>query len=197
MVHFVIILPTVSPPDTQNSSSHPGELSSTIPNGPQHYPYETPFDTTIDIETQSIGNPMDIGSHHGQTSIYDHATPPFSNIHCVQSHIGYQTSIEPPSLEVKEQNKNSLPTFGPQKMSWQNFSMKLHAAIIDCNMEYLLTESSTNCLNCAYSKELKLELYKKLQGSAFDLFSSVDTGEENSSFWLTIWGGSGSCMCAG
>jgi hypothetical protein len=77
-------------------------------------------------------------------------------------------------MEVKEQKKISLPTFDPQKMSWQNFSMKLHAALIDHGMEYLLTESSTNCHNIVHSKELMVELYKKLQDSALDLFSSLN-----------------------
>jgi hypothetical protein len=52
--------------------------------------------------------------------------------------------------------------------------MKLHAALIDRDMEYLLTEPTTNCHNYAHSKELMLELYKKLQGSALDLFSSLN-----------------------
>jgi hypothetical protein len=65
-------------------------------------------------------------------------------------------------MEVREQKKLSLPTFDPQKMSWQNFSMKLHAALINRDMEYLLTEDSTNGINHAHSKELMVELYKKL-----------------------------------
>jgi len=84
--------------------------------------------------------------------------------------VGCQTDLDPPSLEVKE----ILPTFDPQKMTWQNFSMKMHAALIDRNMEYPLTESSTNGFNYTHSKELMLELCKKLQGSALDLFSSLN-----------------------
>jgi hypothetical protein len=73
---------------------------------------------------------MDSGPH----SIPDHVTPPCSNTHRPNLHFGCQTNFDPPSLEVKEQKKISLPTFDPQKMSWQNFSMKLHAALIDPNM---------------------------------------------------------------
>ncbi len=160
--------------DAQTSSSLHGETSSVVPPNTNYYSYDVPLDTTIDIETQSIGNPMDSGSIQGPHSIPDHVTPPWPNTHRPNLHVGCQMNFDPPSLEVKEQKKRSLPTFGPQKMSWQNFSMKLHAALIDRNMEYLLTEPATNCHNYAHSKELMLELYKKLQGSALDLFSSLN-----------------------
>jgi len=160
--------------DTQTSSSLHGETSSVVPPNTNYYSYDIPLDTTIDIETQSIGNPMDSGSIQGPQSIPDYVTPPWSNMHRPNLHVGCQKNFDPPSLEVKEQKKISLPAFNPQKMSWQNFSMKLHAALIDRNMEYLLTEPATNCHNYAHSKELMLELYKKLQGSALDLFSSLN-----------------------
>lgn len=47
-------------------------------------------------------------------------------------------------------------------------------SLIDRDVEYLLTEVSTNGHNHAHSKELMVELYKKLQGSALDLFSSLN-----------------------
>jgi len=169
-VHFGNTSPLASPPDPQNSSSFHGGLSNSVTPDLQANIYDTAFNTTIDIETQSIGNPMDVGSHQGQTSLPDHVTPPFPNIHRA-FHVGCQTNIVPPSLEVKEQKKLLLPSFDPQKMTWQNFSMKLHAAHIDRNMEYLLTE---NGYNYAHSKELMLELNKKLQGSALDLFSLLN-----------------------
>jgi hypothetical protein len=108
-----------------------------------------------------------------QTSFHDNTTTPCENLH-PSFHVGCQANLDPPSMEVKEQKKISLPTFDPQKMSWQNFSMKFHAALIDHGMEYLLTESSTNCHNIVHSKELMVELYKKLQDSALDLFSSLN-----------------------
>jgi len=52
--------------------------------------------------------------------------------------------------------------------------MKLHAALIEKNMDYLLAEQSTNAFNYSHSEELMVELYKKLQGSALDLFSSLN-----------------------
>jgi hypothetical protein len=88
--------------------------------------------------------------------------------------VGCHTNFNPPSLEVKEQKKLALPYFDLSKMSWQNISMKLHAAFIEKNMDYLLAEQSTNAFNYSHSKELMVELYKKLQGSALDLFSSLN-----------------------
>jgi hypothetical protein len=52
--------------------------------------------------------------------------------------------------------------------------MELHTALIDHNMEYHLTKTSTNGYNYNHSKELMLALYKKLQGSALDLFSLLN-----------------------
>ncbi len=65
-------------------------------------------------------------------------------------------------MEVSKKKKLSLPVFDPTKMSWQNFSMKLHAALIDRDMDYLLTETATNFHYHAHSKELMVELYEKL-----------------------------------
>jgi hypothetical protein len=159
-IHFGNTSPFAPAPDIQNSFSPCGGLSST-PHQDHHSPfYDTPSDSAADIETQSIGNPMDVGSHQGQTFPPNHATPPVSNLHHA-FHVGCQTTIDPPDLEVKEQKKLSLPTFDLQKMSWQNFSIKLHAALINHNMEYLLTKTSTNSFNYFHSKELMLELYKK------------------------------------
>jgi hypothetical protein len=80
------------------------------------------------------------------------------NLHCLNLHVGCQTHLHTPSLEVKEQKTLLLPVFDPQKMLWQNFSMKLHATFIDHDMEYLLTEPSTKGHNLAHSKELMIEL---------------------------------------
>jgi len=168
-VHFGNTSRAISPLDHQTSSSLHGGLSHSVPQEHPTIHYDTSFNTTIDIETQSIGNPMDVGCHQGQSSFQDHITPPISNTHRAFQ-VGCQTDLDPPSLEVKE----ILPTFDPQKMTWQNFSMKMHAALIDRNMEYPLTESSTNGFNYAHSKELMLELCKKLQDSALDLFSSLN-----------------------
>jgi len=174
MVHFRNTSPVISPLDHQTFSSLHGGLSHSVPQEYSTNLHDTPVNTTIDIETQSIGNLMDVGSHQGQSYVQDHITPLISNTHRAFQ-AGRHTDLDPPSLEIKEQKKLILPTFDPQKMTWQNFSMKMHAALIDWNMEYLLMESSTNGFNYTHSKELMLELYKKLQGSALDLFSTQRT----------------------
>jgi hypothetical protein len=183
-IHFGSASPFALVPDTQGSLPPHGGLSSTPTQDHPSSFYDTQFDNTVDIEIQTIGNPMEVGSHQGQPFSSGSDTPPTSNLHHA-FHVGCQTTLDPPSLEVKEQKKLSLPTFDPHKMSWQNFSMKLHAALIDRDMEYLLTEPSTNAFNYAHSKELMLELYKKLQGSALDIFSSLNAQN------TTILGGGG------
>ncbi len=67
----------------------------------------------------------------------------------------------------------AIPSFDPSKMSWNTFAMKLHATLIECDMAYLLRESETNAFNAHHSKELMIELYKKLQGSALQFFTSM------------------------
>jgi hypothetical protein len=132
-IHFGSPSSFASVPDTQSSFSPRNGLSSTPTQDHHSSFYDTNFDTTTAIETQSIGNPMEVGSHQDQTFSPGPDTLPVSNVHHA-FHVGCQTTIDPPSLEVKEQKKLSLPTFDPHKMSWQNFSMKLHAALIDRNM---------------------------------------------------------------
>jgi hypothetical protein len=51
--------------------------------------------------------------------------------------------------------------------------MKLHALLIKCDLAYLLREQSTYHLNGMHSKEPMLKLFKKLQGSALSLFTSM------------------------
>jgi hypothetical protein len=80
-------------------------------------------------------------------------------------------SISP--VVIKEAKKLSIPHYDPAKMSWSSFAMKLHASLIECDLGYLLREPSTNSTNATHSKELMLELFKKLQGSALNLFTGL------------------------
>jgi hypothetical protein len=82
------------------------------------------------------------------------------------------SQLNPVTL-IKEQKKISLPYFDPMKMTWTSFAMILHASLIECDLAYLLWEQSTNHLNVAHSKELMLELFMKLQGSALNRFTSM------------------------
>jgi hypothetical protein len=74
-VHFGNTSP-VTHPDFQKYSSLPGGLSSSVFQDHQSPTYDTTFDNTINIKMQSIGDPMDVGSQQGQTSIPDHVTFP-------------------------------------------------------------------------------------------------------------------------
>jgi hypothetical protein len=90
---------------------------------------------------------------------------------------GCQVSLllSPPVTVYKEGKKLTLPTFDPAKMSWTSFAMKLHASLIECDMAYLLQEPQTTASNAAHSKELMLELFRKLQGTAPNLFTSLNS----------------------
>jgi hypothetical protein len=67
---------------------------------------------------------------------------------------------------IKKAKKLTIPQFDPTKMTWSSFAMKLHASLIECDMAYLLCEPATDTHNAHHSKELMLELFKILQGSA-------------------------------
>jgi hypothetical protein len=88
-------------------------------------------------------------------------------------HVGRQVSSMLQPVLLKDLKKLSIPFYDPSKTPWHTFSMKLHATLIDCNMDYLLSAQTTNAANSKHSKELMMELYKKLQGGALVLFSSL------------------------
>jgi hypothetical protein len=46
---------------------------------------------------------------------------------------------------VNEPKKLSIPPFDPSKMSWNNFAMKLHAALIDLMIK-LLDRKGLRCV---------------------------------------------------
>jgi hypothetical protein len=100
--------------------------------------------------------------------LHHHQPSPFQDVGCQ-----VPSSTFSPVTVIKEVKKLSLPHFDPVKTNWTSFAMKLHASLIECDMAYLLREPSTNHFNSAHSKELMLELFKKLQGSALRLFTSL------------------------
>ncbi len=83
--------------------------------------------------------------------------------------VGYQVPQLPTqhTTIVQDAKKLSLSHYDPTKMTWTSFAMKLHASMIECDLAYLLHEESTNSFNSIHSKDLMLELFQKLQGSAF------------------------------
>ena len=75
---------------------------------------------------------------------------------------------------VKDAPKFSIPVFDDKKTAWSDYTRKLCAALVECDMSYLLTAIETNHSNAKHSKQLMLEFYKKLEGSAAKLFSSME-----------------------
>lgn len=88
-------------------------------------------------------------------------------------HVGCQVSSKLQPVLLKDPKKLSIPFYDPLKTPRHTFSMKLHATLIDCNMDYLLLAQAMNAANGKHSKELMIELYKKLQGGALAMFSSL------------------------
>ena len=76
---------------------------------------------------------------------------------------------------VKDALKLNIPIFNDKKSTWAAYAPKLRAALLECNMSHLLYAENTNATNAAQSKELMLQFYKKLEGSAAKLFSSMES----------------------
>jgi len=105
---------------------------------------------------------------------FDDHVPPSFHPSFPAREVGCQLHANSPSpVMVKEAKKLTIPQFDPAKLSWSSFAMKLHASLIKCDLGYLLREPSTNETNAVHSKELMLELFKKLQGSALNLFTGL------------------------
>jgi hypothetical protein len=145
--------------------------NATIPLGddpPTHdflfHPQETSDNDSSTHPLMSDQHPQNI---NGESSPYQH------QLH--HHDAGCQVSLCEliPVTVIKEAKKLSLPYFDPMKMIWTSFSLKLHASLIKCDLAYLLCEQSTNHYNITHSKELMLELFKKLQGSALSMFTSL------------------------
>ncbi len=64
---------------------------------------------------------------------------------------------------VKDAAKLTLPVFDGKKITWAAYAHKLCAALLECDVSYLLTEEKTTAVNAKHLKQLMLELYKKLE----------------------------------
>jgi hypothetical protein len=84
------------------------------------------------------------------------------------------SSVVSPPIVVKDASKLNIPVFNDKKTTWANYAPKLRAALLECNMSFLLNEESTTAANAAQSKELMLQFFKKLEGSAAKLFTSME-----------------------
>jgi hypothetical protein len=159
-----------------DESLSPLPLPSPSPLNPSHLPSnETPgFVPIPSVPTTSPSSPI-LNMNFDEVNNRDNPSLPFNSTVLARD-FGCQLSSNNTSLVViREAKKLSIPHFDLNKLSWFSFAMKLHAFLIECDLGYLLTELSTNVHNAAHSKELMLELFKKLQGSAISLLTGLST----------------------
>jgi hypothetical protein len=129
-------------------------------------------DTSTFIPPSSV-NPVGPSSPILDMNFDDHVPPSFHPSFPARE-VGCQLHTNSTSpVMIKEAKKLTIPQFDPAKLSWSSFALKLHASLIECDLGYLLREPSTNETNAVHSKELMLELFKKLQGSALNLFTGL------------------------
>jgi hypothetical protein len=182
---YAIPTPTMPmPPPTSPADIFPvttfdeslSPLPSPPPLNPSHLPSnETPgFVPIPSVPTTSPSSPI-LNMNFDEVNNRDNPSLPFNSTVLARD-FGCQLSSNNTSLVViREAKKLSIPHFDLNKLSWFSFAMKLHAFLIECDLGYLLTELSTNVHNAAHSKELMLELFKKLQGSAISLLTGLST----------------------
>jgi hypothetical protein len=154
-----------------NFAPNPATTPTTVPRGDDQSPHDSQIYSQDIVDYNCFIHPSIHEQHYHHI---DHDT----THHC--HHIHYQdTGCQVSSSQlnlvtlVKEAKKLSLPYFNPTKLTWTSFAMKLHASLIKCSLAYLLQEHSTNHHNGTHSKELMLELFRKLQCSALSLFTSL------------------------
>ncbi len=157
-----------------NNNNGPHTVQQPVPTQPSSVASPVLYS---DTSNHSLPSPDDESMYNSITPHVDPSRDDDGNLH-FHPHIhdvGCQVSqtIPPPVTVIKEARKLSLPHYDPSKMTWTSFAMKLHASLIECDLAYLLREESTTSLNSAHSKELMLELFKKLQGSALSLFTGM------------------------
>jgi hypothetical protein len=166
--------PPVIPTTVHNSIPH-GTTSTSLGYSQMATPLSSVVTTTsvhnLDhpLDDDSISNNNNISQDYPNNNNSTHGTyvPSSHDVGCqFTSH-----TLVPPVTMVKEVKKLTLPTFDPTKMSRQSFAMKMHASLIECDLAYLLQEESTTQYNATHSKELMLELFKKLQVTALSLFT--------------------------
>ncbi len=153
------VLPSV-PEQVGDTTSIPDFLSGDIP-----------------FEAQSVGCQVHDDDVFGLGRVSPSYGPPGNQFHSFPPQVvpspGYPVPVTP--VVVKDASKLNIPVFNDKKMTWTTYAPKLHAALLECDMSYLLHAECTNASNAHHSKELMLQFYKKLEGSAAKLFSSMES----------------------
>jgi hypothetical protein len=168
---------------SENISYENGDIMSSQIPPPPYQACTSPQDTSTFVPITSVNQ---VGSSSPILDMNFDESPPFFSQNVGHREAGCQISSSSTSpVVIKEAKKLRIPAFDPAKISRSSFAMKLHASLIKCDLGYLLCEPSTNSMNTAHSKELMLELFKKLQGSAINLFTGI------SAQWYYLQGGRG------
>jgi hypothetical protein len=156
---------------SENISYENGDIMSSQIPPPPYQACTSPQDTSTFAPITSVNQ---VGSSSPILDMNFDESPPFFSQNVGHREAGCQISSSSTSpVVIKEAKKLRIPAFDPAKISRSSFAMKLHASLIKCDLGYLLCEPSTNSMNTAHSKELMLELFKKLQGSAINLFTGI------------------------
>jgi hypothetical protein len=156
---------------SENISYENGDIMSSQIPPPPYQACTSPQDTSTFVPITSINQ---VGSSSPILDMNFDESPPLFSTNVGHCEAGCQISSSSTSpVVIKEAKKLTIPTFDPAKISWSSFAMKLHASLIECDLGYLLREPTTNSMNAAHSKELMLALFKKLQGSAINLFTGL------------------------
>jgi len=95
-------------------------------------------------------------------SVYSfHGSPAFSSQYYPVFSSPPGSSVVSPPIVVKDASKLNIPVFNDKKTTWANYAPKLCAALLECNMSFLLNEESTTAANAAQSKELMFQIFQK------------------------------------
>jgi hypothetical protein len=130
---------------------------------------------------------MDDRSHHSNqdsTSLYSvgcqhRKCGSYHSIGCQPSFAGnlnYCAAVSPTNVTtiVTKEVKFILPAIDISKTPWSEIALKISTSLIECDMGGLLQVNETTSQNAKHSKILMIELYKKLTGSALQLFTSLE-----------------------
>jgi len=160
-----------NPPPPPHRWCPPPEVVTEEPVIPDYLSDEFP------VESNNVGCQVDDMSGHVPPIPVYSPPPVYPPFGISPSHIHMAIPVTPQDITpvvVKDAPKFSLPAFDNKKMTWSDYARKLRAALVECEMSYLLTETETNPSNAKHSKQLMLEFYKKLEGSAAKLFDSME-----------------------
>jgi len=131
-VHMCTPLPPVPDPvlhTTDPTSSFAPPDHGSAGHSPPHLPTDTSTDqaTILNLNFDTLGHD-DPGSFPSRPTTVPQVASCYPLLETKQP------------VVIKEAKKLSIPYYDPSKLSWSSFALKLHAALIECNLAYLLQE---------------------------------------------------------